>query len=78
MGEKLPSLKARQLTRFLHQQGFVMVHQKGSHATYKNPLTNRRVTIPIHPGKDLKRGLVHSILNDLGLSTEEFLKQFRS
>ncbi len=78
MGEKLPALKARQVISFLQKQGFILAHQKGSHATYKHPLTQRRVTIPIHPGKDLKRGLLRGILNDLAISPDEFLKLLRS
>ncbi len=77
MGEKLPALKAKQLVRFLQKEGFALIHQKGSHATFKNSQTMRRVTIPLHSGKDLKRGLLYGILNDIGLSPQEFLKRLR-
>ena len=77
MSERLPSLKAKDLTRFLQREGFVLVHQKGSHATYKHPTTQRRVTIPIHAGKDLKRGLLYGILKDLNLTPEDFLKKLK-
>lgn len=75
MSERLPALKAKDLIRFLQKEGFILVHQKGSHATYKHPLTQRRATVPIHFGKDLKRGLLRGILNDLNLTHEEFLKK---
>lgn len=77
MSERLPALKAKDLIRVLQKDGFVLVHQKGSHATYKNPATNKRVTVPIHPGRDLKRGLLRGILNDLNLTPEEFLQRLR-
>jgi len=75
VSERLPTLKAKDLVRVLQKDGFVLVHQKGSHATYKHPVSQKRVTIPIHPGKDLKRGLLRGILNDLNLAPEEFLKK---
>ena len=78
MSERLPALKANDLIRVLKKDGFILVHQKGSHATYKHPATQKRVTIPIHPGKDLKRGLLKGILNDLNLTNEEFLGKLRS
>lgn len=78
MSERLPAIKARDLVRVLEKAGFQLAHQKGSHATYKNPANQKRTTIPIHPGKDLKRGLVRGILNDLGWTQEEFLKRLRS
>ena len=75
MSERLPTIKAKDLVRVLQKDGFHLAHQKGSHATYKHPTTQRRVTIPIHPGQDLKRGLLRGILNDLNLTPEEFLKR---
>jgi predicted RNA binding protein YcfA (HicA-like mRNA interferase family) len=77
MSERLPSLKAKDLIRALTKDGFLLAHQKGSHATYKHPITQKRVTIPIHPGRDLKRGLLKGILNDLNLTNEEFLRKLR-
>ncbi|MBI4357914.1 MAG: type II toxin-antitoxin system HicA family toxin [Candidatus Omnitrophica bacterium] len=77
MSERLPSLKAKDLIRLLQKDGFLLVHQKGSHATYKHPLTQKRVTVPIHPGRDLKRGLLKGILNDLNMTNEEFVKKLK-
>ena len=75
MSERLPTIKAKDLIRILQREGYVLVHQKGSHATYKHSATQRRVTVPIHPGHDLKRGLLRGILNDLNMTPEEFIKK---
>ncbi len=71
-----PIINVKELVRFLEREGFVRVHQKGSHATYKHPTTHQRVTIAIHFGCDIKKGTLRGILNDLGLSMEEFLERF--
>lgn len=73
---KLPVVKARELIKVLKKLGFVKTHQVGSHAQFKHP-NGKKVTIPIHPGKDLKRGLLRGILKDLEISVEEFIKLFR-
>jgi predicted RNA binding protein YcfA (HicA-like mRNA interferase family) len=76
MSARLPVIKAKDLVRLLQREGYILAHQKGSHATYKHPVTHRRVTVPVHPGRDLKRGLLRGILNDLNMTPEEFIKKF--
>jgi len=33
-----------------------------------------RIVIPVHPGKDIKPGLVRAIMREAGISREKFLK----
>ena len=33
-----------------------------------------RIVVPIHPGKDVKPGLVRAIIKEAGLKRKEFLK----
>ena len=33
-----------------------------------------RIVIPVHPGKDVKPGLIRAIIKEVGLSREEFFK----
>ncbi len=70
-GEKLPVLTARELIAILKRLGFEETHQRGSHRTFKRTHDHRRVTIPIHAGRTLKKGLLRGILTDIGLSIEE-------
>ena len=70
-GEKLPVLTVRELLAILRRLGFEQSHQKGSHRTLTRPSDNRRVTVPIHVGRTLKKGLLKGILTDIGLTVEE-------
>ena len=70
-GEKLPVLTARELLSILKRAGFERDHQRGSHLTLRRISDNRRVTVPMHAGRTLKKGLLKGILNDIGLTTEE-------
>jgi predicted RNA binding protein YcfA (HicA-like mRNA interferase family) len=68
---KLPSLKSRDVIRVLERIGFVEHRQRGSHKIFKkDPL---RVVVPVH-SRDLKRGTVRSIIEQTGLTEEEFIK----
>ena len=46
--------------------------QKGSHVIMMNE-KKTRIVIPLYPGRDIKPGLVRAIINEAGLSREEFL-----
>ncbi len=70
---KLPIVHAKQLEKLLLQLGFEIHRQKRSHKFYKLP-DGRYTTIPHHPGEDLNRPLIKTILNQIDLSTEEFIQ----
>jgi len=38
---------------------------------------NIRIVIPVHPGKDVKPGLIRAIIKEAGLSRQDFLKLLR-
>ncbi len=69
----VPILSARIVVRKLLRAGFVLIHQRGSHAKLWHPITKRTVTIPIHPG-DLGRKAIAGILKQAGLTVQKFLK----
>lgn len=73
MSQRFPAITAKQLIRILQHIGFKFVRQSGgSHAIFRRDADNRRTVVPIHAGTILKRRTLKSILNDAGLSIEEF------
>ena len=71
---RMPQVTARELVRFLRAQGFEPDRQAGSHATLRHPARRVSVTVPIHSGCDLGRGLAVRILKDAGYSVDDFLR----
>lgn len=71
---RLPQVTAAELVRFLKKQGFVETRQAGSHLTLRHDARKVTVTIPIHSGVDIGRGLAHRILRDAGFSADDFIK----
>lgn len=70
---KLPVLKAKELIKILKSLGFERRRQSGSHVFFSHP-DGRTTVVPRHNGKDISRGLLSEILDDIDLKREEFLK----
>ena len=69
---RLPQLKAQDLVRFLKARGFIEDRQRGSHLVLRHAERRVSVTIPIHGGCDIGRGLAVRILKDAGFSVAEY------
>jgi len=71
MSEKLPVLKPKEVVKVLLKVGFVKKRQTGSHLILvKN---GKIVPVPIH-AKDLKKGVLKSIMKQSELKVEDFIK----
>lgn len=73
---KLPVVKARRLLKILEKEGFIKYHQVGSHIQLKHP-DGRRTTIPYHPSQEIGRKTLKSILNDMKIDINGFIKMLR-
>jgi len=70
---RLSSVTAKDLIRVLEGIGFESIRQRGSHVRLKHA-DGRIVTVPIHAGKDVGRGLLQKILRDAELTPDELLE----
>jgi predicted RNA binding protein YcfA (HicA-like mRNA interferase family) len=71
---RLPQVTAQELIRFLKSQGFVEDRQVGSHLTLRHADRAISITVPVHTGCDIGRGLAVRILKDAGFSVDEYLR----
>ena len=74
---KLPIIKPKQLFKVLLKKGCIEKRQTGSHRIFYYPEKRRIIVIPIH-SRDIKRGLFHSIIKELDLSVNEFIKLLKN
>ena len=70
---KLPSLKARKIIKILKHLGFQKIRQEGSHIFFKHK-DGRVTVIPFHQGKDIGKGLLRAIIDDIKITPKEFQK----
>ena len=73
MSSKLPALTAARMVAILRRHGFEPVRQSGSYLVLRHA-DGRRVTVPVHSGRDLGRGLVQRIMRDAGLTVDDLLR----
>ena len=68
----VPALTSADVVRVLESFGFQRIRQRGSHLRLRHP-DNRVVTVPIHAGQTLGRGIRAKILRGAELTRQEFL-----
>ena len=71
MARRLLAVRPRQIIRALEKAEFVIEHQTDSHVIMRHPSSRRKVAIPRH-NRDVRRGLMFAIIQQAGLSPEEF------
>ncbi len=67
---KLIPIKPKQLIRVLRKLGFEERDAEGSHVFFRH-LDGRTTVIPVH-NKEISKGLLRKILNDIQLTVEEY------
>lgn len=70
----LPALTAKQIVKILKQHGFESVGQEGSHHFLRHP-DGRITTVPMHAGKTIKKGLLHEIMRQAGLTRQDLTRR---
>ena len=61
------NLNPKHLIKILEQYGFIFKRSKGSHQLFYNLVTHKTVIVPVHGGKDMKKGTFLLILKQAGI-----------
>ena len=72
MSQRLPRLRAGEVTRILQRHGFTLVSQRGSHQKWRHAETGNQVIVPHHKGKQLPLGTLVSIIGAAGFPVRSF------
>jgi predicted RNA binding protein YcfA (HicA-like mRNA interferase family) len=72
---KPPILKPREVIAILESRGFHAVRQRGSHIQFRHT-DGRATTVPNHQGRDISPTLLRQIAKDIGLTWEEFTRNY--
>lgn len=71
----MPGLTARRIVAALHDDGFILLRQRGSYCHYKHP-DGRRVTVSFHHSSDtFAPGTLRSMLDAQARWTEADLRR---
>lgn len=66
------NLNPKHLIKILERNGFVFQRAKGSHQLFYNAVTGKTAVVPVHGGKDLKKGTYMAILKQAGIDKKEW------
>lgn len=69
----MASFKPREVVSVLKKLGFAEKRQTGSHLIMYHPTKKTIIPVPVHT-KDIKKGLMSSIIKQAGSIEEEFLE----
>jgi len=70
----IPVVSAQKLIRILKKKHFILQRIHGSHHILINKDNKTTISVPVHKGRDLGRGITHTILKDAGISPGEFCR----
>ena len=60
-------MKTSELIKMLAKDDWFKTRQNGSHAIYKHNYKKGFLIVPVHPGKEIAKGTLESILKKAGL-----------
>lgn len=66
----LPSVAGARIVRALERHGFKVARISGSHHIMRHP-DGRGTTVPVRGNRDVAKGTLRGILNDVGLTIEQ-------
>lgn len=64
-------MKYNDLFKLLKNNGWFEVRQKGSHVIMHHATNTKKLTIPFHSGKEVKKGLLNAILKQAEIKTNK-------
>ena len=72
---RLPRLTGNEVLRALRRAGWMLDRVRGSHHVLVHPSRpGVTVTVPVHAGENLKPKTLSAILDQAGLTVDEFVK----
>ena len=63
----MKSVTGKELGKILERNGWVLLRMQGSHHIYGREGSKIRISVPMHAGKTLKKGVVRHVLGLAGL-----------
>ena len=71
---RIPIISGEKLIKVLKKNGFILNRISGSHRILIHPIKQISISVPVHKGKTLGRGITLAIIKDAEITIEDFLK----
>ena len=73
----LHNLKPERVIKAFERAGWTIRNQSGSHVILKKEGNPNLISIPVHKGKPIKKGLLMAQIKAAGITIEEFLRFYK-
>lgn len=71
---RLPRITGKDILSAFTRHGYRLIHLRGSHHYLEPPDGQGLITIPVHAGKIVKPGVLKNILEQAGISVQDFIE----
>ena len=71
---RLGSYRGEQVVKAFQRAGWRIARVRSSHVILEKEGSPATLSVPVHKGKNVKRGTLRDLIKDAELSVEEFLK----
>lgn len=71
---RLGSYKGEEVVRAFQRAGWKITRQRSSHIILEKEGHEATLSIPVHKGKNVKRGTLRDLIRDAKMSVEEFVE----
>jgi len=74
---RLGSYRGEQVVRAFKREGWQFCRQSSSHVILEKKGHDAILSVPVHKGKNVKRGTLRDLIRDAGLTVKEFIELIR-
>jgi len=71
---RLGSYRGEDVVRALKRAGWEITRQRSSHVILEKEGHEATLSVPVHKGKNVKRGTLRDLIRDAGMTVDEFLE----
>jgi len=71
---RLGSYRGEEVVRAFERAGWEITRQRSSHVILEKEGHEATLSVPVHKGKNVKRGTLRDLIRDAGMTVDEFLE----
>lgn len=71
---RLGSYKGDRVVKTFERAGWEVARQRSSHVILEKEGYEATLSVPVHKGKDVKRGTLRNLIKDAHMTVDEFLR----
>jgi predicted RNA binding protein YcfA (HicA-like mRNA interferase family) len=71
---RLGSYAGQEVVKAFQKAGWIISRHRSSHVILEREGMEATLSVPVHKGKDVKRGTLRDLIKDAGMSVDQFLE----